>query len=134
MVAGDDTPFDMPTARFSFDPGAGALLWAADAATDATYGQPIDLDSVDVSDALRREAQRLIDWFDTSWNVLYPPDPGPWRLEECARFNSAARRFLTAMKEELGPGWVIIDRFKPLQEDPELDRYLTDPAGFRRRT
>lgn len=32
----------------------------------------------------------------------------------------------------LGPGWVIADEVDEVHEDPDLDRYLADPEGFRR--
>jgi hypothetical protein len=72
------------------------------------------------------------DWFDTSLNWGYPPDPGPWRQEECDRFNAASLNAFDRLRTELGPDWDIVPNFADLREDPDLDRCLADPAGFQR--
>lgn len=117
-------------ARFFFDAGSGMVLWADNTAARETYDYPIDLDRLPISAALRDELKGLIDEYDTSLNWDYPPDPGPWREPRCRRFNQAAREALDRVREELGPTWEIADEFKELHEDPELDRYLVDPAGL----
>jgi hypothetical protein len=119
-------------ARFFFDPGSGMVLWADDTATRETYDYPIELDQLPISAALRDELAELIDEYDTSLNWDYPPDPGPWREPRCRRFNQSVREALARVREELGPGWEIADEFQEVHEDPELDRYLADPAGFAR--
>lgn len=114
----------MPSARFFFDAGSGATLWA---------DTPIDLGQLAITQQLRDELSRLIERYDTSLNWDYPPDPGPWREAECLDFNQAVRAALARLRAELGPAWRIQDKFTELHEDPDLDRYLADPAGFRRR-
>ncbi|WP_168713595.1 hypothetical protein [Streptomyces sp. A0642] len=44
--------------------------------------------------------------------------------------NEAVRQALGRLRAELGPVWKIHLEFYALHEDPDLDRYLTDPAGF----
>jgi hypothetical protein len=118
-------------ARFSFDPGSGALLWMDPADWDR-WGQPVELELLPISADLLATLEHLVAWYDTSMNWDYPPDPGPWREPECARFNSAVAAALARLRAELGPGWEIDDRTRELHEDPDLDRWLADPPGFRR--
>lgn len=47
-------------------------------------------------------------WHDTSLNWDYPPDPGPWEMEEYERFDSAANALLTIIQTELGPEYEVI--------------------------
>lgn len=122
----------MPTARFFFDPGSGGVLWSVGPQAQQAWGYPVELDRLPVSTALRDELERLIAWFDTSLDWDYPPDPGPWREDECARFNTAVRDGLDRLRAELGPGWRIVDEFRDMHEDPDLDRFLAGPGGFRR--
>ncbi|MGH3877516.1 MAG: hypothetical protein ACRDSK_10835 [Actinophytocola sp.] len=123
----------MPTARFSFDAGSGTLLWATDEAARELYpGYAIDLELLPVSRTLRDELLALVGDYDSSMNWDYPPDPGPWREPRCREFNAAVRRAVARLRDELGPEWRIEFRYRDLHEDPDLDRYLADPAGFKR--
>lgn len=90
------------------------------------------MDALPISPALRDELARLAEWYDTSLNWDYPPDPGPWREPKCRTFNAAVRRAVDQLRAELGGGWEIADDLDELHEDPDLDRYLADPSGFRR--
>jgi hypothetical protein len=85
-----------------------------------------------VSQALREELARLVALYDTFLNWDYPPDPGPWREPQCRQFNGAVHHVIQRLCAELGPTWEIRDLFQDLHEDPDLDRYLADPAGFTR--
>jgi hypothetical protein len=108
--------------RFFFDPGSGAVLWA-------DVG-PADLDQLPISASLRAELDSLVEQYDESVNWDYPPDPGPWREARCARFNADVRTALARLRRELGTA--VEDGFRELHEDPDLDRYLADPKGFKR--
>ncbi|GAA4031044.1 hypothetical protein GCM10022247_65180 [Allokutzneria multivorans] len=121
----------MSNARAFFDAGSGALLWCSCEGWD-DWGQPVDLELLPISQALRDELDRLISRYDTSLNWDYPPDPGPWREAECLEFNEAVRSAITQLRAELGPTWQIRDHTGEQHEDPDLDRYQADPAGFRR--
>ncbi len=122
----------MPEARFFFDAGSGGVLWPTGSAACDAWGNPADLGLLPLSDSLRRELHELPDRYDRSLNWDHPPGPGPWRESECAAFNADVRSALGRLREELGPGWQITDRFEDLHEDPDLDRYLADPTGFQR--
>jgi hypothetical protein len=115
-LAGSAAPGQL---RFFFDAGSGTVLWG-------DLG-PADLP---VSDVLRAELDSLVEQYDESLNWDYPPDPGPWREARCVRFNADAREALARLRVELGRE--IEDGFTELHEDPELDRYLADPKGFKR--
>ncbi|WP_369384022.1 hypothetical protein [Streptomyces sp. cg36] len=52
------------------------------------------------------------------------------REAECADFNEAVRHTLDRLRAELAPEWRIYDEYFPIQEDPDLDRYLADPKRF----
>ncbi|MCT9094101.1 hypothetical protein N4G70_35430 [Streptomyces sp. ASQP_92] len=119
----------MPTVRFFFDAGSGAVLWPAPEDQQA-WGYPLDLARLPISHDLRDRLSALIVRYDTSLNWDYPPNPGPWREAECLDFNAAVRQALGRLRTELGPVWHIHDEFHELCEDPDLDRYLADPAGF----
>ncbi|MEV6828948.1 hypothetical protein [Amycolatopsis sp. NPDC051102] len=110
--------------RFFFDAGSGAALWAE-------LG-PANLGELPISAQLRAELESLATQYDESLNWDYPPDPGPWREARCVRFNADARAALARLRAELGPERVVEDEFDELHEDPDLDRWLADPKGFRR--
>lgn len=122
----------MPRARFAFDAGSGGVLWTTSEQDWIRWGHPVDPARLPISQQLYDELTRLIDWYDTSMNWDYPPNPGPWRERECERFNESARHALGRLRIELGPDWEIVDEFQDLHEDPNLDRYLADPHGFQR--
>ncbi|WP_433317755.1 hypothetical protein [Micromonospora chersina] len=122
----------MPHARFFFDAGSGGVLWPTAPENWDAWGNPVRLEALPISVALRDELTQLIEWYDTSLNWDYPPDPGPWREPECRAFNAAVRRALDQLRTELGDRWVIADEFEDEHEDPDLDRYLVDPVSFRR--
>ncbi|MER0443560.1 hypothetical protein ABR738_03080 [Streptomyces sp. Edi4] len=120
----------MPAARFFFDAGSGAVLWAATPEDAEVWGYPVELDRLPISHDLRDVLYGLIARYDTALNWDYPPDPGPWREAECHHFNEAVRQALSRLRAELGPAWQIHDEFNALHQDPDLDRYMADPAGF----
>jgi hypothetical protein len=122
----------MPHARFFFDAGSGGLLWPTGQQDQEVWGFPVCMEALPISAGLRDELTRLIEWYDASLNWDYPPDPGSWREPECRAFNAAARRALAQLRAELGDAWVIADEFEEVHEDPDLDRYLAEPAAFRR--
>ncbi len=97
-----------------------------------SWGYCIELDRLPISRDLRDDLSRLTARYDTSLNWDRPTAPGPWREAECQHFNEAVHRALDRLRTELGPEWEIHDAFLALHEDPDLDRYLADPAGFAR--
>jgi hypothetical protein len=121
----------MRVVRFFFDAGSGTVLWSA-SPQDKHNGYAVELRQLPISPALSAELTRLISAYDASLNWDYPPDPGPWRETQCREFNQAAHRAVQRLREELGPAWQVRDEFDELREDPDLDRYLADPAGFTR--
>ena len=122
----------MPDASFSFEWGVGVLLWLHDAEDVTEWGNPVGENDLPVSAELRDELTRLVEWHDHAVNWRYPPDPGPWRQDECDRFNRAASEALRRLRDELGPTWDIVRDVADTREDPDLDRYLAGPRGFDR--
>jgi hypothetical protein len=121
--------------NFSFEPGAGVFLWCSHPDDVQRWGgNPVDPARLAISADLRAELTRLGEWYNTSLNWAYPPDPGPWRQQECDRFNTAATTCLDRLRTELGTDWDVSRNFANQYEDPDLDRYLTAPASFQRRS
>jgi hypothetical protein len=122
--------------RFFFDWGGGCL-WAGDDTTRAAFGcGPLDGEGSELplSPQTQSRCRELGAWHDTSLNSAYPPDPGPWRQPECDRFNEAVKQLLATVRAELGEQFEVINQQREAVEDPDLDAYLADPEGFRRRT
>ena len=115
----------------------GGCLWPGNDAVRHDFGLgPYDLLDpcpLPLSAATRERCARLTEWHDTSLNWDYPPDPGPWRQAECDRFNAAASELLADIRQELGTGFEVVNDQDPVAEDPDLDAYLADPKGFRRK-
>jgi hypothetical protein len=122
--------------RFFFEWGGGCL-WSGDEAATRDFGYG-PLDTADTKLPLSAETVRrcreVADWHDTSLNQAYPLDPGPWRQPECDRFNEAVKHLLGRIRAELGDRFEVNDQQPEIAEDPDLDVYLMDPNGFRRRT
>lgn len=118
--------------RFAFEAGSGVCLWSADGRTWEAFGYPVPPAALPLPPETVAEASRPVAWHDRSLNWDYPPDPGPWRRAECDRFHTAAGALLERLRRELGPGFEVLERFVALREDPDLDTYRADPAGFRR--
>jgi hypothetical protein len=119
-------------ARFCFDAGSGTLLWADGPDTTQVWGYAVDLRQLPASQALLDDLTGLVAEYDTSRNWDYPPDPGPWREPRCRQFNHDVRQARGRLRAELRSSWQIQDEFRDLHQDPDLDRYLADSAGFRR--
>ena len=115
----------------------GGCLWPGNdaASRDFDVGPYDSLDPcpLPLSLATLERCRRLIEWHDTSLNWEYPPDPGPWRQSECDRFNAAVLELLMDIRRELGAEFEVLNRQTAVVEDPDLDAYLADPKGFRRK-
>jgi hypothetical protein len=118
--------------RFFFEWGGG-WLWGGNAAAylDFDFGAIEGL--LPLSQALLDRGDALSVWHDRSLNWEYPPDPGPWRQDECDRFNAAAHAFFADVQQELGEKFEILYQQQDVYEDPDLDEYLKAPQYFRRK-
>lgn len=117
--------------RFFFEYGGGCL-WSADANTESKFGYPVRLEKLRLSKETLAKLERLEAQFQTSLNWNYPPDPSPWRQQECNAFNFEVERLVTEVIQELGPDYEIVNEQQSLREDPDLDAYLKNPHEFRR--
>jgi len=119
--------------RFFFDWCSGSPFWAGDhRAREKHDVGPIPPEELGLSAELCQQAQELSDWHDESLNWEYPPNPSVWRQEECDRFNQSVQVFFAQAQHELEGQYTLIWQQRILAEDPDLDRYLRDPQGFRR--
>ena len=118
--------------RYFFEFGAGPLWAINDAARRDFSIAYISPESLPLSEETQRRAGELAAWYDQSLNQEYPPDPSPWRQDECDRFNNASKQLFAIICTELGEDYNLVDQQQVLSEDPELERYLKDPKGFRR--
>jgi hypothetical protein len=119
--------------RYFFDYG-GPCLWAANDTARDRFDYSIDLAELPLSPETIQTAKEIGAWFDQSLNWDYPPDPGPWRQDECDRFNRATADLLNRIRQELGSEFEVVNEQNLLAEDPDLDAYLADPKDFRRRS
>ncbi|HEY9910002.1 MAG TPA: hypothetical protein V6D18_20605 [Thermosynechococcaceae cyanobacterium] len=117
---------------FSFDWSCDSPFWSNDDLAYAKFGSPIRPEALGLSTQTSGTAYALADWHNTALNWTHPLDPGPWRQEECDRFNAAVDALLATVRAELGEEFEVVDRQGRYGEDPDLDRYLADPKGFRR--
>src|SRR4051812_29061288 len=123
-----------PVLKFWWEWGAATPFWPDDDVARGKFGTgEISAADLGLPPSLIVELKAAARWHDTSLNWAYPPDPGPWRQQECDRFNTAATTTLDRLRTELGADWDVIRNFPDQYEDPDIDRYLTDPAGFQRR-
>ena len=118
--------------RCFFDFG-GSYFWSGNDAARKRFGYPISPENLPLSAATIKQANELIDLFQTSLNWEYSSDPGPWRQDECDRFNAAARQLFETASLELGDDFELCSEQKNLAEDPDLDEYLKGPKRFRRK-
>jgi hypothetical protein len=93
--------------RLMFEWGGGCL-WCGNDAALKTFGVgPIE-DRLPLSDSLRQRLVEMTAWHNGSLNWDYPPDPGPWTVEEYDRFEKAAGEVLAAVRAELGAEFEVV--------------------------
>jgi hypothetical protein len=113
--------------------GPHAYLWAADERTRDHFDVGPINSEIPMSDAIRKRAEDLADWFQSSLNWSNPSGPGPWRQEECDRFKHAVRAFYQDLVNDIGDRFDIIYSQEEPDEDPDLDEYERDPNNFKRK-
>lgn len=123
---------EKPQLSFWWDWGCGPFWCGNDEARAMFDVGPIDPEVLGLPEALAVEVEQMIEWHDTSLNWEYPPAPGPWRQEECDRFNAASMRLYETSRTILGDSIVLVYKHKEECEDPDLDRYLANPKQFKR--
>jgi hypothetical protein len=95
--------------RFSFDPGSGICLWAANDAARVKWGYPVSISELSLPENVCRLAHHIVAWYDTSIDWDCPSAPSPWTDVERARFNEEAQGLLTALRRQLGHNFDIRD-------------------------
>ena len=95
--------------RFFFEAGVPHTpLWPDD--IDSPYGSPCELERLPISPATQAALATLCEWYQSSIDWDYPPDPSPWPQEERDRFTQQADAALAALRRELGDDWTVEDR------------------------
>ncbi len=117
--------------RFFFDYG-GSCFWSGNDRARSACDYPISPEILPLSPETSSRTYELMEWFQSSLNWDYPPDPGPWRQEECDKFNDATRKLFHVVQAELGEQFELSNEQGDLMEDPDLDQYLHNPKNFRR--
>ncbi|MFF7469778.1 hypothetical protein [Streptomyces sp. NPDC008092] len=93
--------------RYFFEAGVDTPLWPEDMASP--YGYPCDLSRLPISEETRAELAGLSEWYQSSIDWDYPPDPSPWSDDELQAFKRRANAALETLRRELGAGWVVRD-------------------------
>ncbi len=60
-------------------------------------------------------------------------DPGPWLQEECDRFNVQSRMLFETCCKLLSGKYELHYEYEDICEDPDLEKYLANPKGFKRK-
>lgn len=100
--------------RFFFDAGAGTCLWSGDQLTKEKFGNPIDISKLPLDESIRRRVMYLSDWYDTSIDWSYPPNPSPWDVQEKKQFEDAVQEFLIDVRQALFPDFEVKDEHRPV--------------------
>jgi hypothetical protein len=95
--------------RYFFDPGSGICLWSENDLDRDRFGYPVELDSLELTSSVKRQAETLIAWFDTSLDWNDPSASSPWSDVERERFQNEAARLLRSLQETLGAAYEIRD-------------------------
>jgi hypothetical protein len=123
-----------PQLKFWWEWKAASPFWPGDDAAKEMFGYgEIDPAKLALPGDLVAELEALAAWHDSSLNWDYPPDPGPWRQEECDRFNVASKTLFERCKKLLAGRFEILYSHREEKEDPDLDAYLAAPTSFRRK-
>jgi hypothetical protein len=115
----------------------GGCLWPGNDASYRKYGLgPYDRREpcpIPISTSTVNKCIKIAEWHDKSLNWTYPPDPGPWRQEECDRFNQAVKELFIEIEKELGKEFILINQQALVKEDPELDMYIINPKQYKKK-
>ena len=95
--------------RYFFDPGSGICLWSDNDAAREKFDYAVELSKLGLPDNFLRQAIHLTAWYDTSLDWSNPPNPSPWPESEFVRFHEASQKFLSMLRQELGPDFEIRD-------------------------
>ena len=119
--------------KFFFDYGSGTCFWSGNDKARAKFNYPIKPEKLPISPETIKRLRDLLEWYDQSLNWESPSDPRTWFQEECDKFNSAVKQLFETVKTELGEEFELCNEQPNLIENPELDEYLKDSKGFRRK-
>jgi hypothetical protein len=124
--------------RYFFDAGSGTCLWAANAAARVRWGYPIAVDNLPVPAAVRAEARRVTDRWDTAYDWDDPAGPSPWGPDDYLAWAARRRHCLPRYGGTWGPP--LTSRMHPtpprtaglLRTTAQVDPYAISLAGGER--
>ncbi|WP_189864052.1 hypothetical protein [Streptomyces poonensis] len=100
--------------RFFFEYGVHTPLWPGPSGdphlVDSPYGYPCELERLPITADTQAELARLAEWYQSSLDWEYPPNPTPWPKEQQELFTSQADAALEMLRRELGDGWSVEDQ------------------------
>lgn len=113
--------------RVFFDWSAENCLWPDNKAAYEKFGAGYTpIEEYPLSQETKWQVVELSTWHDGALNWYSPLDPGPFRQEECDRFNIAAKELFETLERELGEDFELVNEQEVLNEDPRLDQYLAE--------
>ncbi|MFN1190073.1 hypothetical protein ACK03K_17475 [[Kitasatospora] papulosa] len=103
--------------RFFFECGVDTPLWPGPSGDpqllDSPCGYPCELDRLPIPLDTQNELAGLAEWYQSSLDWDYPPDPPPWPKEERELFTRQADAALEIPRRESGDNWAVEDQHQP---------------------
>lgn len=103
----------VPRLRLFFEWGGGALWCGNEAALQRFDVGPVE-EKLPLSNAIRRRLEDMTAWHDTALDWDNPSGPSPWSKAEDEKFAEAAARLFDDLRQELGPGYDLVNEHRPV--------------------
>ena len=92
--------------RFFFEP-ASSCVWSANDAAQEKFGYAIEVDSLPISEDLKKILADLTEEYATYLNWDSPADPSLWSEEKKSRFIGSAHMAYERFAKELGESYEV---------------------------
>jgi hypothetical protein len=119
--------------NFWFEWWADTAFLPANAAARREFGEGMTApELLPLSAETTEQIHLLANWHDNYLDWEDPTAPSLWRQDECDGFNAAVQQIFGEVVRELGADFEVWNVQHLLVEDPDLDKFLSDPEGFQR--